>query len=220
MEPHIHNYDCATGKCKVCGLSIAAVELQEFEAKEAIRLAEEKQARADAEQARIDEDKRKRAEDDKTKINVVPIEVQGDVALKVLGMYFNRIEIREEDEPSEFLTIEKDILDRSSGYILARFAFEIPARSKIVYEVFVDGVKVDDYGTNLPYLEKSGIFDTILFKYPNTAKANRDGTHVIFVRAGLIVGIVEKELGMVVWGKVKGYTEAEFKIKLNPHQIE
>ena len=191
----------------------------ETPAQKAARLAAEAKAAAEAAEAeRIAEEKRKRVEDDKTNINVVPIILNDDPKLEVEGMFFNESEITKDEEPAIFLEIEKDVLDRSSGFIIGRFKFEIQNRAKIVFEVFVDGVKVDDYGTNLPYMEKSGVYDTTLFRWPNSAKANRDGMHSVQVKAGLITGIVEKELGMITWGKVKAVTSEVFRVNLLKHQ--
>jgi len=192
----------------------------ETPAQKAERLAAEAKAAAEAaEAARIAEEKRKREEDDKTDINVVPIILNDDPKLEVEGMFFNESEITKDEEPAIFLEIEKDVLDRSSGFIIGRFKFEIQNRAKIVFEVFVDGVKVDDYGTNLPYMEKSGVYDTTLFQWPNSKKANKDGMHSVQVKAGLIAGIVEKELGMITWGKVKAVTSEVFRVNLLTHQI-
>lgn len=201
-------YDCKTGLCKEHGLS------------KAVEDAIAAKAKSDAEwAAMIADEQRRRAEDDKTDINVVPIDVPGEQKLEVLGLYFNESEITKDEEPAQELVIPKDVLDRSSGFILGRFKFEIPARSKIVFEVFVDGIKIDDFGTNLPYMESSGVYDTTLFEWPGSNKANRDGNHRVEIKAGLITGIVEKELGMVVWGKVKAVTHAVFNVKLLKHEI-
>lgn len=215
MTLHMHEYDCETGKCKVCGLTFAAVQLQEQEAK----IAAEAKAQADAEAAKIAEEQRMRAENDTTDIHVVPIELNDEPVLNVLGLFFNEYGgITKDMEPQPYIAIKKDVLDRSSGFIIGRFGFEIQNRAKIVFEVYVDGVKVDDFGTNLPYMESSGVYDTVLFKYPNSVKAMRDGNHTIHVQAGLITGIVEKELGLIEWGKVKAHTAADFTIKLLPHE--
>jgi hypothetical protein len=68
-------------------------------------------------------------------------------------------------------------------------------------------------------LGRLGVYDTTLFKYPNWAQANRDGTHNIHVKAGLITGIAESQLGLITWGQVKGIRETDFTIKLLPHEI-
>lgn len=140
--------------------------------------------------------------------------------IECMGMYFNESSIDEDELPATELTIEKDVLDRSSGYIIGRFAFEIESRSKIVFEVTVDGRKVDDYGTNLPYMETSGNYDTTLFKYPNSAKANKNGKHKVHVKYGLIAGVVESQEGLIEWGDIQAIGEADFIINLLPHKIE
>jgi len=137
----------------------------------------------------------------------------------VEGMFFNENQITKDDEPQMLLEIEKDVLDRSSGFIIGRFAFEIEARSKIVFEVTLDGVKIDDFGTNLPYMETSGVYDTTLFKYPNSARANKDGVHKVHVKAGLITGIVESQADLIEWKAVEATSESLFFIKLLPHKI-
>ena len=170
------------------------------------------------EDAQIAEDKQKRAEDDLTNVNVVPIEVtDDDSTVDLEGMFFNQQGgFREEDEPKGVLEIRKDVLDRSSGYIIGRFQYEIAARAKIVYRVSVDGKMVDDYGTGLPYGSGIGYYDTVLFKYPNSARANKLGSHAVQVEYGLITGIAESALGLLDWGKVRAKGEANFIIKLLP----
>jgi hypothetical protein len=165
-------------------------------------------------------------ENDTTDIDVEPIILNDDPYLEIQGMFFNESEITKEEEPMEKLVIEKDVLDRSSGFIVGRFGFAIQNRAKIVFEVTVDGKKVDDFGTNLPYMENGGVYDTTLFKYPGSAKANKDGIHKVHIRAGLITGIVEgntkgrnEGLGLTKWGEVKAIVEKDFVIELLPHKI-
>jgi hypothetical protein len=133
--------------------------------------------------------------------------------VNTLGIYFNESSIESDKEPSTELTIEKYDLDRSSGFIIARFNYEVETRSKLVFSVTVDGIKVDDYGTNLPPLEGSGDYDTTLFKYPNSAKANKLGKHIIKVKAGLIDGLVEVS-SETKWKPAKAISEASFVITL------
>lgn len=160
------------------------------------------------------------AENDNTDIRVAPIEVEGEPKVEIEGLFFNEGQITKEDEPAVYLEVEKDVLDRSTGNFIGRFKFEIPARSKLVYQVFVDGEKVDGYGTNLPYMESSGVYDTILFRYPNSAKANKDGKHEVYVKAGVITAITESQIGLIDWGKVRGVTSETFVINLLPHKEE
>ncbi len=174
----------------------------------------------EAEMAIAEAYRKKLGENDDTDIDVVPIILNDDPYLEIQGMFFNEQGgFTEEMEPATELTIEKDVLDRSSKFIIGRFGFIIQNRAKIVYEVSVDGKKVNGFGTNLPYMESSGLYETTLFEYPNSAKANKDGKHKVHVKAGLITGIVEKELGLITWGKVKAITEADFVINLLPHKI-
>ena len=172
------------------------------------------------EMERIEAYKAMLAEQDTTDIDVVPIILNDDPYLEIQGMFFNEKQIVKDDEPATELTIEKDVLDRSTGYIIGRFGFAIQNRAKIVFEVTVDGKKVDDFGTNLPYMENGGVYDCPLFKYPNSAKANKKGAHKVHVKAGLITGGVDSQLGLVTWGKVKAITEADFVINLLPHKEE
>lgn len=165
-------------------------------------------------------------ENDTTDIDVVPIILNDEPYLEIQGIFFNESEITKDEEPMEKLVIEKDVLDRSSGFIIGRFGFAIQNRAKIVFEVTVDGKKVDDFGTNLPYMENGGVYDTTLFKYPNSAKANKDGAHKVHIRAGLITGIVEgntkgrnEGLGLTKWGEVKAIVEKDFVVELLPHKI-
>ncbi|MFA5306110.1 MAG: hypothetical protein WC365_01535 [Candidatus Babeliales bacterium] len=139
--------------------------------------------------------------------------------VKCLGMYFNETSIDEDEEPSIDLTIKKYDLDRSSGFIIGRFKFDIESRSKLVFSVTLDGKKVDDYGTNLPYFEKSGIYDTTLFHYPNSARANKPGIHRVHVECGLIDKIVESSDRMK-WYPAKAKSVADFVIRLLPNETE
>lgn len=133
--------------------------------------------------------------------------------INTLGIYFNENSIESDKEPSIELTIDKYDLDRSSGYIIARFNYEVETRSKLVFTVTIDGAKVDDYGTNLPAIEGSGDYDTTLFKYPGTAKANKIGKHVVKVKAGLIDGLV-LESTATKWKEAQALSEATFVINL------
>lgn len=137
-----------------------------------------------------------------------------------LGMYFNETSIDEDENPSIDLTIKKDELDRSSGNIVGRFQFEIENRTKLVFTVTLDGRKVDDFGTNLPYMEHSGIYDTVLFHYPNSARAMKPGIHRVHVECGLIDGIVESKEGLVDWKPAQAKSVADFIIRLLPNEIE
>jgi len=155
---------------------------------------------------------------DTTNITVVPIEVTGDTSqVSLSGIFFNQNEIREEDEPAQALTISKDTLDRSSGYIVGRFKYKVDARAKIIWQVAIDGRQIDGYGTGTPYGSIEGIYDTTLFRYPGTARANKDGQHKVHVEYGLITGIAENALGLLDWGKVKSIGSADFTITLLPH---
>jgi hypothetical protein len=161
------------------------------------------------------------AEDDTTQIHVVPISVTDDDSIVLLeGMFFDDWSgWTEEDEPEMELTIEKDVLDRSSGYIIGRFSYAIDARAKIVFRVSLDGKVLDDYGTGLPYGIGKGEHDTTLFKYPNGAKQNKDGPHKVHVDYALITGIAESQLGLIEWGKMTAKGTADFIITLLPHKI-
>jgi hypothetical protein len=139
--------------------------------------------------------------------------------VECLGMYFNETSIDEDEEPSIDLTIKKDELDRSSGNIIGRFQFDIESRTKLVFTVTLDGRKVDDFGTNLPYFEKSGMYDTVLFHYPNSARANKPGMHRVHVECGLIDHIVESSDKMK-WFPAEAKSVADFVIRLLPNEIE
>lgn len=174
-----------------------------------------------AEAAKIAAEQQKRAEDDTTSISMVPISIPNDQStVKLTGLFFNRWEIREEDEPESGLTIPKDILDRSSGYIFGRFEYKVDARAKLVFRVTLDGKVIAEQGTGLPYGVFSGRYDTVLFRYPGTVRANKDGNHLLNVKYGLITGIAESALGLLEWGQVRTVNEADFTIKLLPHQIQ
>ena len=176
-------------------------------------------AAMEAEIDRLKAEQQKLAENDTTDIRVAPISVPNDMsAVELTGMYFNKPEIRLEDEPAQELVIEKDTLDRSSGHIIGRFEFKADARAKIVAKVFLDGKMIQEFGTNLPYESTTGIYDTVLFKYPNSARANIPGRHKVHVEYGMIVGIAESQLGLLNWGTIKGATTADFLIRLLPHK--
>jgi hypothetical protein len=161
------------------------------------------------------------SDDDKTNIHVVPISVTNDQStVELEGMFFNQqAGFTEEDQPKQAITIEKDVLDRSSGYIIGRFRYKLDARAKVLYRVSVDGKVIDDYGSGLPYGSGAGTMDPTLFKYPNSAKANKDGTHQVHVDYALITGITESQLGLVEWGKFTAKGSADFEITLLPHKI-
>ena len=173
---------------------------------------------AAAEAARIAEEKRKMAENDGTVISIVPISVPNDQStVELTGLFFNKQDgFRVEDIPAQELVIESDVLDRSSGMIIGRFEYKADARAKIVYRVFLDGKLIQEAGTNLPYESTTGIYDTVLFKYPNSARANIPGRHKVHVEYGMIVGITESQLGLLNWGTIKGATTADFLIRLLP----
>jgi len=177
---------------------------------------------AAAEAARIAEEKRKMAENDGTVISIVPISVPNDQStVELTGLFFNKQDgFRVEDIPAQELVIESDVLDRSSGMIIGRFEYKADARAKIVYRVFLDGKLIQEAGTNLPYESTTGIYDTVLFKYPNSARANIPGRHKVHVEYGMIVGITESQLGLLNWGTIKGATTADFLIRLLPHKIQ
>lgn len=190
---------------------------EQLAAEAAAAIEAEKIAKLQAEIDKIRAEQQKRAEDDTTDIHMVPIEVTNDQStVELTGLYFNKPEIRAEDEPAQELVIEKDVLDRSSGMILCRYEFRADARAKIVSKVFLDGKFVQESGTNLPYDATTGIYDTVLFKYPNSARANVPGRHKVHVEYGMITGIVESSLGLLDWGKVRGATTADFLIRLLP----
>jgi len=175
---------------------------------------------AAAEAARIAEEKRKMAENDGTVISIVPISVPNDQsAVELTGLFYNKQDgFRVEDIPAQELVIESDVLDRSSGMIIGRFEYKADARAKIVYKVYLDGKLIQEAGTNLPYESTTGIYDTVLFKYPNSARANIPGRHKVHVEYGMIVGIAESQLGLLNWGTIKGATSADFLIRLLPHK--
>ena len=125
------------------------------------------------------------------------------------------------DEGAEELVIEKDVLDRSSGQIIGRFNYDTDARAKLVFTVSLDGKVLDEYGTGLPYNTGWGSYDTVLFRYPNGAKQNKDGVHKVHVEYALITGIAESQLGLLEWGKFTESSKgtADFTIRLLPHKL-
>lgn len=135
--------------------------------------------------------------------------------IELLGMFFNEVSIESDEEPQKKLVINKYNLDRSSKNIIGRFKYEINSRTKLIFNVSVDGVMVNEYGTNLPYETNAGNYDTVLFRYPNSAKANKDGLHKVHVEFGMIPNIVESSY-KVVWDDVVAPGEADFEIELTP----
>lgn len=194
---------------------------EEIAAEQAAAAAEKK---SEEEAAYIADMKRKRGEDDTTNINIVPIEVTGEVSVDLEGLFFNQqAGFTSDDVPKKELTIEKDVLDRSSQMFVGRFQYKIPARSKIVFRASLDGFTLDEedseFGTNLPYMSGEGYVDPVLIKYPSSARANRDGRHKLVVEYGVITGITESQIGLLTWGKLQATKVSEFTITLLPHKI-
>lgn len=127
------------------------------------------------------------------------------------GIYFNETSIESDKEPSQELTIDKYDLSRSSGFIIARFKFDIDTASKLMFKVELDGVKDNKYGTNLPVMETSGDYDTTLFRWDGSAKHNKVGRHVIKVTSGIIPRVGDNR---VTWDKVEVQSEATFIVNL------
>jgi hypothetical protein len=178
-----------------------------------------KVAAMEAEIDRLRSEQQKIAENDTTVISIAPISIPNDQStVELTGLYFNKPEIRLEDEPAQELVIEKDTLDRSSGMIIGRFEYKADARAKIVAKVFLDGKMIQEFGTNLPYESTTGIYDCVLLKYPNSARANIPGRHKVHIEYGMVVGIAESQLGLLNWGTIKGATTADFLIRLLPHK--
>ena len=176
-----------------------------------------KVAAMEAEIDRLRSEQQKIAENDTTVISIAPISIPNDQStVELTGLYFNKPEIRLEDEPAQELVIEKDTLDRSSGMIIGRFEYKADARAKIVAKVFLDGKMIQEFGTNLPYESTTGIYDCVLLKYPNSARANIPGRHKVHIEYGMVVGIAESQLGLLNWGGIKGATTADFLIRLLP----
>lgn len=135
--------------------------------------------------------------------------------IDLLGMFFNETEIAEDEEPQKKLTIKKYDLNRSTGNIIGRFQFEINSRTKLVWTVTLDGVMVGEFGSNLPYNVSAGKYDTVLFRYPGSAKANKDGLHKVHVEFGIIPNIVESST-KTTWDDIVAPGEVDFIIELLP----
>lgn len=129
------------------------------------------------------------------------------------GLFFNQRNIDSELEVYQSLKISKDTLDHSSGYIMGQFAFDnVDSRTALVWTVFVDGIKTDTYGSNLPDSLTTGVHNITLFKYPNSARANKLTTHKIHVSYGYITGIVEN--ASVDWSSAQNIKEVDYTITL------
>ena len=134
--------------------------------------------------------------------------------VKCVGLFFNESSIESDKEPSLELVISKDALDRSSGNIIARFEYNVESRSKLLFSVYLDGKQIDDYGTNFPFDSNGGFYDTVLFRYPNSAKANKLGTHKVRVICSIIPNIVESSEDLVDWKDATILSESNFLITL------
>lgn len=198
--------------CEADQKAVAAAEA----AATAARVKAEKEAKQAAIEARNIATTAAEAEDDLTQIRVVPIEVTGDTSeVELEGMFFDEWGGWTEDsEPVQSLELKKEEFNRSTRNIIGRFNYKIDARAKIVYQVYLDGKLVEGYGTGLPYEKGEGSYETILFKYPNGAKNNKAGWHIVDISYALITGIAEKGLGLIDWGQLKSKKEVRFGIKL------
>jgi hypothetical protein len=135
---------------------------------------------------------------------------------EIQGLFFNETGVNTpsiSSTPSTELTIEKDVLDRSSKFILGRFTYQIDDPYQLVWQVTIDGKQVVQDATNLP--TGSGTIDTTLFKWPNSAWANQPIKHTINVNIGLRKGfwqsVYNLSLPAVTW-----MTPAMFPITLLP----
>jgi hypothetical protein len=131
--------------------------------------------------------------------------------IKTTGITFNQTDLGSETEFTEELTIEKYDLDRSSGFIIAQFDYSVEELSKLVFSVTLDGKKVDDYGTNLPEVNGDGKYVTTLFKWPNSAAANKIKKHKIVVKTGLVKGFTEAS---IEWNPAEALSESTFYVTL------
>lgn len=129
------------------------------------------------------------------------------------GILFNEVGLGSESIPVTEMTIDKYDLDRSSGFIIGRFDFATDAKTKLVFEVEMDGVKIFKGGSNLSFDKQTGKFDIPLFKYPNSAKANKVGKHKIKITYGVITNIAESSTE-TEWDDVEDLQEADVVIIL------
>lgn len=117
------------------------------------------------------------------------------VSAEVLGLFFGKYNTSSEgDEPGKQLTIAKDKLDHSSGFIVGRWQWSNESKYTIDLrcQVFVDGRAVEYQGKQ-PHISKPGeidrMLDTTLFRWPNTARANKLGQHTVTIRPGAHKGV-------------------------------
>lgn len=138
---------------------------------------------------------------------------------EILGLFFNRVggdTPTSEDAPGQELTIEKDVLDRSSGEIQGRLAYSVDSPYQLVWSVEMDGKYVSKGTLNIPPGSGSGIIDTSLFHYPNSAAAGKSGKHIVKIQVGL-----RKAFWQDLWNlslpSVEWFSTATFPITLLPN---
>lgn len=112
----------------------------------------------------------------------------------LLGLFFGTYNTAPGAEaPQKDLMIKKETLDRSTGNFVGRFAWinEGGYTATIDARVAIDGVPVPAMGgSRITTQGQKGEVDTVLFRWPNTAKANQPGRHTVEVTAGIRHGVM------------------------------
>jgi hypothetical protein len=112
----------------------------------------------------------------------------------ILGLLFGVYNTAEgQEDPKTDLTIKKTDLNQSSGNFVGRFAWSNTGgyTETILAKVKIDGVEVPAFGgSRVTTQGQNGTVDTVVFRWPNTAKANKIGMHVVEVTPGVRHGVM------------------------------
>ena len=112
----------------------------------------------------------------------------------ILGLFFGVYNTAEnQEDPKTDLTIKKTDLNQSSGNFVGRFSWINTGgyTEAILAKVKIDGVEVQAMGgSRVTTQGQKGIVDTVVFRWPGTAKANKIGTHVVEVTPGVRHGVM------------------------------
>lgn len=138
---------------------------------------------------------------------------------EIQGLFFDRFGTPTSDDvPVTALTVGSDELNRSSGNFRGRISFQVDGDYQLVWLPSLDGVELEKRGMNIPKGIMGGQIDVNLFRYPNSARANKPGSHTVTVQVGL-----RKGFWASVWNlslpSVQWMSTGTFTINLLPHTI-
>jgi len=115
-------------------------------------------------------------------------------SVDVLGLFFGAYNTAPGAEQAKTnLVIKKEALDRSSGFIVGRFAWINTGGYTATVDAIikVDGVVVPKYGgSRISTQGTKGEVDTVLFKWPNSALSSKLGHHTVEVIPGIRHGVM------------------------------